>query len=329
MRRLSRAGFKGDFVRTALLPDWWDEACERDPSLLADVEVRVARFLQASISSVQDPRIGLAAPAHAGVQLRRVRDTDPERLAPAIHSALQVAGAAIRSLREPRQIRVPHADASTWRNEITHAGAALGLRALLADCWQRGIPVVPIDLLPSPKFQAMACFVEGRPAVILGHKHDEPGRVAFLVGHEVGHIAAGDCEPERPVVDGDEEEAGPDNTDIERRADAYATQLLVGDTPLPTMAADTPMDLASRAARIEEETGADAGTIVWAWARKTGQYRDAVTAIKALYRARGAQRLLQEHFLQFVDLAAASESDRALLDSIVGAWDQGAAADRQ
>jgi hypothetical protein len=329
MRRLSRAGFERDFVRTVILPDWWDDDCERDPSLLADIEVRVARFLQAPISSIRDPRIGLTAPAHAGVQLRRVRDSDPERLAPAIHSALQVARAVIRSLREPPRVRLPHADASVWRNEITQTGIALGLSGLLSDCWQRGIPVVPINLLPSPKFQAMACFVEDRPAVVLGHKHDEPGRVAFLVGHEIGHVAAGDCKPERPVVDGDEEEAGPDDTDFERRADAYATRLLVGDVSLPTMAADTPMGLASRAAQIEEETGADAGTIVWTWARRTGRYRDAVTAIKALYRARGAQRLLQEHFFRFVDLAAASESDRALLDSVVGAWDQGAATDRQ
>ncbi len=327
MRRLSHAGFTSDFVSTAILPDWWADDCGKDPSLLADIELRVARFLQTPISSVRDPQIDLTPPIHAGVQLRRVRDIRRDRLAPAIHSALQVARAVVRSLREPLPVRVPPADAAAWRNELTHTGATLRLKDLLDDCWQRGIPVVPIDLLPSPKFQAMACFVEGHPVVVLGHKHDEPGRVAFLVGHEVGHIAAGDCLPERPVVD--EEEVTLDDADIERRADAYATQLLVGDAALPATASESPMVLAAMAAKIEQETGADAGTVIWAWARSTGNYLNAVTAIKALYRAKGAQRLLQDHFLRFVDLASASESDHALLDSVVGTRDQGAAADRQ
>ncbi len=327
MRRLSRAGFKSDFVSTAILPDWWGDDCRSDPSLLADIEVRVARFLQMSVSSVRDPRTELTPPIHAGVQLRRVRDVHSDRLSPAIHSALQVAGAVVRSLREPPQVQVPPTNASAWRHELTHGGAPPRLRVVLDDCWQRGIPIVPIDMLPSPKFQAMACFMEGRPVVVLGHKHDEPGRVAFLVGHEIGHVAAGDCNPERPVVD--EEEAVPDGTDMERQADAYATRLLVGDASIPEAVADTPTDIASRAARIEEETGADAGAVIWAWARTTGNYLNAVTAIKALYRAKGAQRLLREHFLRSVDLASASESDRALLHSVVGTWDHGAAADRQ
>jgi hypothetical protein len=40
MQRLSRAGFKKAFVSKAILPDWWDNACSEDPSLLEEIEIR-------------------------------------------------------------------------------------------------------------------------------------------------------------------------------------------------------------------------------------------------------------------------------------------------
>ena len=88
MRRLSKAGFEKGFVRPALLPDWWDETCDRDPDLLSDFEIRVARFMAMPISSVRDPNTTLVPPSYSGAQLRRVRNTDEDRLTPAIHSAI-------------------------------------------------------------------------------------------------------------------------------------------------------------------------------------------------------------------------------------------------
>lgn len=325
MRRLARAGFKGDFVSLAVLPDWWQADCVNDPTLLSDIEVRVARFLKAPLASIRDPKATLAPPSYAGAQLRRVRNIDRDRLAPAIHAAIQVAAAVVRSLREPRaDVRVPPPDALQWRSEIRHPDAPVKLRDVLTDCWKRGIPIVPMEVLPSPSFQGLACIVEGRPVVVLGHKHDEPGRVASLVAHEIGHVVAGDCEPEQPVVD--EEETADDATDMERLADQYAAKLLVGDTLIPDAAATNPKELASTAAAIEREHGVDAGAVIWSWARKTGIYADAVTALKALYRANGARRLVREHFLRFVDLDSATESDRALLRSVLGDSDHDDAA---
>jgi len=312
---MSRAGFKRDFVRSAILPDWWDESCADNPSLLQDLEIRLARFLGIPLATVREPHAELTVPSYLTAQLRRVRDVDRDRLRPAIHSATRVAEAVVRSLRDGKTDSVvPPADALAWRNLIRSKDGPVSLNEISLDLWKRGIPVVPIEILPMPGFQAMCCIADGRPVILLGHKHEEPGRVAFVITHEVGHITAGDCAPDRPVVD--EEDEITDNSEIELRADRYATQVLIGGDNVPVVDATNFKELARRASELERKTGADASMTIFALARRTGDYAMATMAVKALYRHFGARQLLHTLFDRHVDVAGATETDRALLQCV-------------
>ena len=301
----------------AILSDWWDESCADDPGLLQDVELRVARFLGLPLAKVQDPGAALAPPSYPQAQLRRVRDIDRDHLGPAIHAAIKVAAAVARSLRAPvPEVTVPPGDGLEWRNQIAHSGPALALKEIVDDLWMRGIPVIPLEVLPSPSFQGITCVVENRPAIVIAHKNDEPGRLAFLASHEAGHVAAGDCSPGQPVVDEEEEIA--DEADIEVRADRYATRLVVGSDDVPRVEGGSYKDLAHQATSLERSGGVDASAVIFAWARRTGDYAKAAMAVKALYRASGGRRQLREIFDRYVDVDAASESDRALLRCVHG-----------
>lgn len=315
MQRMSRAGFKPEFVRSAILPDWWNESCADDLSLVQDLEIRLARFLSLPLSIVKDPNAKLAVPPYLTAQLRHVRDLDRDRLRPAIHSATRIAEAVVRNLRDGKTDPVvPPTDALAWRNLIRAKDGPATLNDITLDLWNRGIPVVPIEILPTPSFQAMCCIADGRPVILLGHKHEEPGRVAFLITHEVGHVTAGDCAPEQPVVD--EEDEITDDADIEVKADRYATQVLIGSDSVPDVDAANFKDLARRASELERKTGADASMAIFAWARRTGNYAMATMAVKALYRHLGARQLLHSLFERYVDVADAAETDRALLQSV-------------
>jgi Zn-dependent peptidase ImmA (M78 family) len=317
MRRLSKAGFRGEFVEPAILPDWWNASCADDDSVLPDIELRVARFLGVSVSEVRNPKLGLKAPQYEGAQLRRVHDVDRDRLAPAIHSALQIAGAAVRSLRNPgAPVEVPPKNALTWREQISRSGKVLTLDDLVGDLWARGIPVIPVGVLPRPSFQGVACIVEGRPVILLGHKNDEPGRIAFVVSHEIGHVVAGDCSPGIPVVD--EADEVPDDSYMEKRADRYATRVVVGDDTIPTVDANAYKELAKRAFELEQSTGANASAVIFSWARRTNDYMTATMALKALYRTGNARETLRQHFERNVDLETATETDRSLLRCVYG-----------
>ena len=325
MRRLARAGFDRRFVESAILPEWWDDACASELELLPEIELRAARFLGQPVSLLRSPAERLHAPEYGGARLRRVRQVDRDRLAPAIHSALQIAGAVVRSLRHgsPTTRELP-ADALEWRGQLTSSRGTVTLDDLLADLWQRGIPVVALEVLPAPSFQGLACVVEDHPVIVLGQKYDEPGRVAFFVAHEAGHIAAGDCGPDQPVVD--EDDLIVDEAEIEHSADRYATRLLVGSDSVPELEGVGFKELARRAVEVEDRTGADASILLFSWAAKTGDYATATMAAKALYRSSGARRTLREHFERHVDLEAATETDRALLRCVHGGPDSNEAA---
>ena len=320
MRRLSRAGFKQQFVTTALMPDWWEEPYAQDPAVLPEVEIRVARFLNVPLSAVRNAEVALMPPSYEDAQLRRVRDIARDRLMPAIHTAIRVAEAVIRNLRCTESVQTPLiSDAIEWRRLLTAGESSpVQLDDILADLWANGIPVVPLDLVPTPSFQGLACIVDEHPVVVLGHKHDEPGRVAFLVAHEAGHIAAGDCSPGMPVLD--ENEAVQDGSHVERRADWFATRLLVGDEAVEISERDKldAKGLAQYAVDLESQTGVDASSLIYAWAARTLNYAEASMAVKALYRSVGARRQVRRRFDQYVDCDSASESDRALLRCVYG-----------
>ena len=325
-RRLASAGFKRDFVRQAILPDWWDEAGEKDLSLLPDIEIRVARFLGRPLSIVRDADVPLRPPRYSGARLRRVRDIDGDRLSSAIHAAIQIAGAVSRCMEDtpPVSFEIP-SDGLSWRAVIESASAHVTLEDILGDLWRRGIPVIPLEVLPSPNFQGLACIVEDRPTILLGHKHDQPGRIAFIISHEVGHISSGDCTSEHPVVD--EEGLIGDDSDMEKFADKYATQVLVGGDATPTVDGNDYRELAQNAASLEVEHGADAGAIIYAWAARTRDYSQASMAVKALYRDSGAWRLLRDHFDNNVNIEDASETDRILLRCVYGGLERDAGSD--
>ena len=319
MRRLSRAGFKQQFVAAALMPEWWEESYSHDPTVLPEVEVRVARFLNVPLAEVKNADVSLMPPSYGRAQLRRVGDIDRNRLGPAIHAAMQVARAVVRNMRSARPVDTSIDDALRWRQLLKSGeGTSVQLEDILGNLWAKGIPVVPLNILPTPNFQGLACVVDERPVIVLGHRYDEPGRVAYIVAHEAGHIAAGDCSADVPVLDRDE--AIRDDSDMERAADCFAKCLLVGqeDVAIPEGADVDAKGLAQQAVNLERQTGADASLIIFSWAARTLNYAAATMAVKALYRSVGARRKVRNLFDQYVDLDSAAESDRALLRCLDG-----------
>lgn len=294
------------------MPEWWNDACGTQSELMPDVEIRIARFLGRSLANVKNPDFPLTPTIYKNAHLRRVRFIAEDRLAPAIHSALKIGAAVVRNLRnpEPFQGAIPKAPL-TWRHEILKSQTKVTLDILLEDLWGRGIPVVPIEVLPAPNFQGMACIIEDRPIILLGQRHDEPSHVAFIIAHEAGHIAAADCAPGQPVVD----EVGEveDNADMELDADNFAKLVLLGSDGFPAIKDGNYKKIAEQADQIEQDTGADAGLIIFNWARQTRDYATAYMAVKALYVSFGARRKLRRHFDHHVNLDAAGETDRDLL----------------
>jgi len=335
LRRLSKAGFKRDFVRPAILPDWWDDSLASDRRLVSDIELRVARFLGVSISDVRDPSRDLTVQPSGNTVLRRAGHVEFAKLVPAIHAARRVAEAVVRNLKPsvPDPKDLPKSP-DEWRAHLASKASPVMLPQMLRDLWARGIPVIPIARLPAPAFQGLATVIRGRPVIVIGQKHDAPGRVGFFVAHEAGHIANGDCREGEAVVD--VEEASSDSSDIELRADRYASRVLIGDAnpdDLPDPRLRTghfqkqATVLANHAFEMEQATGAEAGALLFHWARKHNAYPVASMAVAALYRDGGALLQLNDLLADHIDMEPASDTDSALLGLIAGDVGSATAAD--
>ena len=316
LNRLSKSGFKRDFVRSAILPDWWDDSLQSDARLLPDIELRVARFLGLPLAEVRNPSHPLVVQAAHNTVLRKTQGTKVESLHPAIHTARRVAEAVLRNMQDKPAGSIPPTP-EDWRRELVSGTKPVTLEAMLYDLWGRGIPVIPLEHLPSPAFQGMACLLDGRPVIVIGQKHDIPSRVAFFVAHEAGHLAAGDCANGQTIVD--ESETGADSSEMEKRADRFASRVVLGGTDPAKLSGADHRELALNAYTLQQQTGADAGALIFHWARRNGDdFTTAVMAAKALYQDKGARKAMARFVTSNVSTEDASETDRALLSLVTG-----------
>ena len=316
LNRLSRGGFKRDFVRSAILPDWWDDSLKSDTRLLPDIELRIARFLGLPLAEVRDPSRPLAAQAAHSTVLRKTQNTSVASLNPAIHTARRVAEAVLRNMPGAPPGTIPAAP-EVWRRELVSGTSPVTLEVMLRDLWGRGIPVIPMEHLPPPAFQGMACLIGGRPIVIIGQKFDVPSRIAFFVAHEAGHLAAGDCANGQTIVD--ESETAADASAMEKQADRFASRVLLDGADPAKLRGTDPRDLALSAYELQQKTGADAGALICLGARTTGDnFMLATMAAKALYQDKGARKSMARFVTQNVNMEGASETDHALLGLVTG-----------
>lgn len=305
-------------MREVILPDWWDTSCDKDPDLLPDVELRVARFLGSPLDVVRSAGSTLATPPYPEANLRRVKTLDPSRLVPAVHVGMQIAAAAVRSFAEAPPVQLPP-DAAAWRREILQRRPLVNLESMVEDLWSRGVLVLHVEVLPPPRFQGMACIIGDRPVILLGHGLDAPSRLAFYVAHEMGHIVVGDCQPDAPVVEGTDD---PDESDIERNADQFARIALSGVNNPPRLSATDFQELAQRAHDVETAQQIEAGFLINTWANTKQEFALGQLALKALWRDRGGQKILRSAAEQHMQFDEASESDRQLLRCLYGEPDR-------
>jgi len=326
-RRLEDAGFSKSFVRTALLPEWWTRECQADAALLPQIEFGVARFLGVPLEVVRDPSQPLLVRDITTARLRHAKGAERTKMLPAMHASLSVAGAVVRNLRDVPPFAGLPLDARAWREELLlpHGSEAIGLRRLLLDLWQRGVPVVHLRSMPSPKFRGMACLAEGRPVILLGWGGDELPPFLIDVAHEAGHIACGHITDGTVFLDesgegeGERDAGAESGGDLElgqqeQEAIEHAAQLLYSlrrKGVLPDF--DDSEGLASMARRVGRRDRIDTGLLVRRWARQTGKDGMASAALRLLHQGRGARSLLRSQLAEHLDLEGASETDRRLL----------------
>ena len=229
--RLQRAGIGRKFVRTHVLPDWWDDSIATTEAGYLEAAAIVARNLSLDLVCLCDDSVPIAYRDLGRARFKKRAGITSERMTWPKTIALRAAELACHALESPAGA-IPNAS-STIRDQILSVGNAhVTLPSLLDYCWSIGMPVIHVSTFPSntAKMDAVTSVLGGRPAIAVSRSSSHDAWLMFLIAHEMGHIALGHLANEPILVD--EHVRGRDSDPEEIAANRFAIEVLAGDPGL-------------------------------------------------------------------------------------------------
>ena len=319
--RLGERGFDAHFLKSSVLPDWWEDKLASEPSNRALAEAAVSKLLGFRIQHLRDPKTKLPEAPIANFRLKRDKDVKVADLRPSLYVAERLAKILVPTLLK----KLPDFDTSIRpeqiRKRILAKANGVDLESLVAFAWSAGVVVIHVDpqRLPkdSKKFAGVAMFCGQTPVVVLASKKDGPPWLAFHLAHELGHIFLGHVKPgDDPLVDADIDKADDDQQ--EKQADEFANSVLTGSAN-PAVTSNYRLNaqkLANAAKAWGQVNGVNAGTVALVYARTRDMWGSAQGALQLLHCASGAHALIGEQLAKRFDPADVSESSARFLSCL-------------
>ncbi|MEB3175164.1 MAG: ImmA/IrrE family metallo-endopeptidase [Cyanobacteriota bacterium] len=327
-RRLDGIGLTRSTVRNTLLPDWWCDEFEEREGAVFEAAAYIARRTGLTFRRLVDETQELSLTQGSTIRFKKRQGTDENALAIASAIAEQAAKLAAYAC-QPDYQSVAGFGAQTIRAEILAKRQWVTLADLLDFCWRHGLPVVHLSKLPKgkgiKKFDGLAGIFAGRPALVTGKNHHSWAWMAFIVAHELGHIALGHVEEGRPLVDEKIDTSG-NNDPQEQEADRFALELIYGKDEVNYMRRGfiSPEDLAQFAREKAVKDNVNPASIVLNHAWRQDSQNDktawaiAQQAIKALEDgAESAIQLIKAYLEQGLDWDLLSDDNCEYLEKLV------------
>lgn len=226
-RKLRDAGLTRKWIDAAW-PEWWDESAGESASARAELRFALARRLGLSPKALIGERVEFVWRDHTKFKHLSAETEEQQAIIAAFGSS--IGRLLIQACpAEPRSASV---GAGELREAILTGRKFVDLQALIGTCWALGIPVIEPRLFPmsSKLMHAMAIGAEGRHAILLAFNTGYPARLAFMLAHEIGHVALGHMGETGAIVDLDEAGRPGELDEQEIAANHFALELLTGSS---------------------------------------------------------------------------------------------------
>jgi hypothetical protein len=321
-RELQQAGIANAAIK-AVWPEWWSTEAESSLSATAELTYTVARRLGLSPQSLFDgsPRFLW----YDTTKFKNLGTTTPEEQA-ILASFGTAVGRCALSATSPGAYP-PISDAQTVRDAILREARFVDLPGLLTFCWQRGIPVIQLQVFPlrRKRMQAMTVKVKGRYAILLGFESDYYARMAYILAHEISHILLGHLEQDESLLDM-ENPLTAKNLDAEEVEAGRAAFILLTGHDDPQVLANIQSYRARQVAQAATETGnrerIDPGILALCLGYATGNWPQTFGALKMI--GGGAQPVgdqINELAGNMFHWDALSHANRDYLAQVIGRRD--------
>lgn len=314
--RLNKLGLSRDFVRQNGLPEWWTEECETLPDASITVAGYLARRFNLKFQSLISPS---SEPVFQQSDQTRYKTPNTD-----VNKQLNLASFLARRIAELVAYAYPQAyqpiegeKAHAIRDCILNKNDTVTLLSLLRFCHVQGIPVVHFANFPKTvkKFYGMVTRCGTNPVIVLSLNDPSPSRLAFILAHELGHIALNHLEEQETISD---EEIKPYDLmdDQESEANEFAAELILGE---PDKVYYFPRylkaeSLASRASDKAVRDRVDPGAIAWNYGwYNPKHFPVARKAAKILEKGASAPILINQQLNQQLDWERLSDDNQEYL----------------
>lgn len=305
----------------AVWPQWWSAEAGESLSASAQLRFTVARRLGLVPSSLLEDQPRFMWRDQARFKSLTAED-DTERAA-ITSFGVAVASALLEAVDQPPD--AAHIPAERVRTAILDSFAVVDLGGLLSFCWAVGIPIAQLAVFPlsAKRMHAMSAGTQRGKAILLGRASPYASQAAFLIAHELGHVALGHVADVGGIVDMQDPIQNPTDDGEERLADEYALTVLLG-SPGILVEADKPSYNASQLANAAVISGRehriDPGVLSLCLGYRNQRWEQTFGALKALYGDRqpvGAQ--INRVALATISKAGAGVSTLEYLEHVLGA----------
>ncbi|MGQ0507475.1 MAG: ImmA/IrrE family metallo-endopeptidase [Myxococcaceae bacterium] len=319
-QKLASFGLPPAYVRSTILPSWWDDAAAETPAGFSEALMLVHRHAGIDVGSLRasDPKPHAAT---GPVKFKHDSDVLDEEFDVPRVLATQAGWVAAMGASDSKELPKT---ASALRARLLDRCQWIDLEVLVDYCWSVGVPVLHVSKFPAKtkKMQGLTANVSGRPVIVISTERKSAPWLLFVVAHELGHACLGHVATGQVLVDGDIDRDSVDDEEI--AANRFTVELLSG-APDTTFKASSRWpnahQLADIAQRIAREMQTDPGFVVLNYAYSMGGnfFGVANAALKLLPPTEDGPALLRRKMAEKLDWSRLPEESSEFLTRITQA----------
>lgn len=323
-RRLQEFGLTKKYIKSTILPDWWDDETAANPVGYAEGMMLLSRNLGLNLRSLADETATIVPEAEGTCKFKKVGSTEDADLGLARAMATRVSHLAVEATTGT-VLALPK-DGAQVRREILGLGNPWVNLANLTDyCWAAGVPVIHLWALPKKvkRPDGLAAVIGGRPVIVLCRKAKSPARLLFILAHELGHIALGHVGNGTILVDQSVKiRRYNDAVSLEGRdkeelaADSFALAALTGGSDIRVQyigAWPNAAQLATEARELGEAKRIDPGHVLMNFAYSSGNYPLAGAALRYVESKTDASSIIRDRMVAKLDWSRLHEDSSDFL----------------
>jgi hypothetical protein len=309
------AGIDRAYIRSTILPPWWDDEIARNPAGYAEAKIRIARGLKLDPRSIEDSAEPIRFAECGNTKFKRVAGVSEDDLCASKTIAWRALELACKATPTGDSART-NKSALSIRQEILDTGKPyVDLANLLDWCWDSGITALHVGAFPKAvkKMDGLAARIDGRGGIVVSRNQRFSSWLLFILAHELGHVVLNHVANDEVRVD---EKVDPkDEHNEEAAANVFAIEVLTGQPDIEFESAGRvyASEFARRCKDIGPKHFIEPGALALMYAKKMNDWQLGMAALKLLEPEADAAALVNKSALDHLDEERIGEENFDLL----------------